>query len=282
MVEEFELLEETEVQFEDSDCAESVWHGVGYCESLFCRKKPAAELTLVIRKEGILYFLCADLPEFQELCRLHGWYVVSHHPFSDTLEIGMCIMEAGRHAGWYSLGHSSERNAVYRELLEYTFERSERQDFYPYETSFKGQCVIDGKYSINSLVYWVTYVHNVVYSFYRSMIYCYINSTQRCAGSIVIDIIPTNGADKRKFFPFAPYFPVTNVIKRYFYPYFPAIIGIKGYSFPYFPYLSGIMKIKTALYSLFSRLDWHKTVVFPCLGEIYEGIRSLSWEIPVT
>ena len=114
------------------------------------------------------------------------------------------------------------------------------------------------------------------------MIYCYINSTQRCAGSIVIDIIPTNGADKRKFFPFAPYFPVTNVIKRYFYPYFPSIIGIKGYSFPYFPYLSGIMKIKTALYSLFSRLDWHKTVVFPCLGEIYEGIRSLSWEIPVT
>ena len=144
------------------------------------------------------------------------------------------------------------------------------------------QNVIKGKYSINSLVYWVTYVHNVVYSFYRSMIYCYINSTQRCAGSIVIDIIPTNGADKRKFFPFAPYFPVTNVIKRYFYPYFPAIIGIKGYSFPYFPYLSGIMKIKTALYSLFSRLDWHKTVVFPCLGEIYEGIRSLSWEIPVT
>ena len=145
-----------------------------------------------------------------------------------------------------------------------------------------GSRKIKGKYSINSLVYWVTYVHNVVYSFYRSMIYCYINSTQRCAGSIVIDIIPTNGADKRKFFPFAPYFPVTNVIKRYFYPYFPAIIGIKGYSFPYFPYLSGIMKIKTALYSLFSRLDWHKTVVFPCLGEIYEGIRSLSWEIPVT
>ena len=150
---------------------------------------------------------------------------------------------------------------------------------FPYEIRFPR---LERKYSINSLVYWVTYVHNVVYSFYRSMIYCYINSTQRCAGSIVIDIIPTNGADKRKFFPFAPYFPVTNVIKRYFYPYFPAIIGIKGYSFPYFPYLSGIMKIKTALYSLFSRLDWHKTVVFPCLGEIYEGIRSLSWEIPVT
>ena len=148
--------------------------------------------------------------------------------------------------------------------------------------SLSGTKTENCKYSINSLVYWVTYVHNVVYSFYRSMIYCYINSTQRCAGSIVIDIIPTNGADKRKFFPFAPYFPVTNVIKRYFYPYFPAIIGIKGYSFPYFPYLSGIMKIKTALYSLFSRLDWHKTVVFPCLGEIYEGIRSLSWEIPVT
>ena len=153
--------------------------------------------------------------------------------------------------------------------------------FYQYHRMIHS-CLLESKYSINSLVYWVTYVHNVVYSFYRSMIYCYINSTQRCAGSIVIDIIPTNGADKRKFFPFAPYFPVTNVIKRYFYPYFPAIIGIKGYSFPYFPYLSGIMKIKTALYSLFSRLDWHKTVVFPCLGEIYEGIRSLSWEIPVT
>lgn len=149
-------------------------------------------------------------------------------------------------------------------------------------TATTGSNEKQSKYSINSLVYWVTYVHNVVYSFYRSMIYCYINSTQRCAGSIEIDIIPTNGADKRKFSPFAPYFPVTNVIKRYFYPYFPAIIGIKGYSFPYFPYLSGIMKIKTALYSLFSRLDWHKTVVFPCLGEIYEGIRSLSWEIPVT
>ena len=34
------------------------------------------------------------------------------------------------------------------------------------------------KYSINSLVYWVTYVHNVVYSFYRSMIYCYIYKPQ--------------------------------------------------------------------------------------------------------
>ena len=169
-----------------------------------------------------------------------------------------------------------EKKEVFQKLEAFT-----RSAMDEYALNF-GRDNIRGKYSINSLVYWVTYVHNVVYSFYRSMIYCYINSTQRCAGSIVIDIIPTNGADKRKFFPFAPYFPVTNVIKRYFYPYFPAIIGIKGYSFPYFPYLSGIMKIKTALYSLFSRLDWHKTVVFPCLGEIYEGIRSLSWEIPVT
>lgn len=169
--------------------------------------------------------------------------------------------------------------------LEFRLQQQEKRTLYRCQPRYTFPLKVvenDCKYSINSLVYWVTYVHNVVYSFYRSMIYCYINSTQRCAGSIVIDIIPTNGADKRKFFPFAPYFPVTNVIKRYFYPYFPAIIGIKGYSFPYFPYLSGIMKIKTALYSLFSRLDWHKTVVFPCLGEIYEGIRSLSWEIPVT
>lgn len=172
-------------------------------------------------------------------------------------------------------------DSVHGMLAMHTFMRDAYLKVYP-ESKQERPSPEEGKYSINSLVYWVTYVHNVVYSFYRSMIYCYINSTQRCAGSIVIDIIPTNGADKRKFFPFAPYFPVTNVIKRYFYPYFPAIIGIKGYSFPYFPYLSGIMKIKTALYSLFSRLDWHKTVVFPCLGEIYEGIRSLSWEIPVT
>ena len=32
----------------------------------------------------------------------------------------------------------------------------------------------DGKYSINSLVYWVTYVHNVVYSFYRKRLLNYI------------------------------------------------------------------------------------------------------------
>lgn len=193
----------------------------------------------------------------------------------------------------YSLTYSEGKQSVKTEKLhasekvKYEIYRAVKEALRSADTwkEFQNKLLkmgVESKYSINSLVYWVTYVHNVVYSFYRSMIYCYINSTQRCAGSIVIDIIPTNGADKRKFFPFAPYFPVTNVIKRYFYPYFPAIIGIKGYSFPYFPYLSGIMKIKTALYSLFSRLDWHKTVVFPCLGEIYEGIRSLSWEIPVT
>ena len=33
-----------------------------------------------------------------------------------------------------------------------------------------GVLSVYGKYSINSLVYWVTYVHNVVYSFYRSML----------------------------------------------------------------------------------------------------------------
>lgn len=189
-----------------------------------------------------------------------------HHLFQGTLQVPLPCSLFSRGTGHHSV-HTEFSGLLKSDDMEHARNLSLQHK---------------GKYSINSLVYWVTYVHNVVYSFYRSMIYCYINSTQRCAGSIVIDIIPTNGADKRKFFPFAPYFPVTNVIKRYFYPYFPAIIGIKGYSFPYFPYLSGIMKIKTALYSLFSRLDWHKTVVFPCLGEIYEGIRSLSWEIPVT
>ncbi|MDC1852819.1 hypothetical protein POZ07_20255, partial [Bacteroides uniformis] len=38
------------------------------------------------------------------------------------------------------------------------------QSIQPYYNNY-----FDSKYSINSLVYWVTYVHNVVYSFYRSM-----------------------------------------------------------------------------------------------------------------
>ena len=57
--------------------------------------------------------------------------------------------------------------------------------FKPVHVSMKGtgeEGFLECKYSINSLVYWVTYVHNIVYSFYRSMIYCYINSTKRCAG----------------------------------------------------------------------------------------------------
>ena len=52
MVEEFDLLEEVEVQFCDEECTESVWHGVNYSESLFCREKPKSELTVVIREEG--------------------------------------------------------------------------------------------------------------------------------------------------------------------------------------------------------------------------------------
>ena len=91
MVEEFELLEETEVQFADSDRTESAWYGVEYNESLFCRKKPVSELTIIIREEGIMYFLCSDMREFLELCLAHGWYVVSHQPFSDTMEIGLCL-----------------------------------------------------------------------------------------------------------------------------------------------------------------------------------------------
>lgn len=71
------------------------------------------------------------------------------------------------------------------------------------------------------------------------MIYCYINSTKRCAGFIEADIFPTKGADKRKFSHFFPYFPVINVIKRYFYPYFPAIIGIKGILSFIFPIYRG-------------------------------------------
>ena len=47
MVEEFELLEEAEVQFEDSDCADSVWHGVGW--------KSHATLTLLAMQDCPLW-----------------------------------------------------------------------------------------------------------------------------------------------------------------------------------------------------------------------------------
>ena len=43
MVEEFDLLEEVEVQFCDEECTESAWHGVEYSESLFCREKPKSD-----------------------------------------------------------------------------------------------------------------------------------------------------------------------------------------------------------------------------------------------
>lgn len=123
MVEEFDLLEEVEVQFCDEECTESVWHGVEYSESLFCREKPKSELTVVIKEEGMMYFLAADMKEFAGLCRKHGWYIVSHQRFSEVMKIGMCLMEAGKHAGWYSLGRSKEWNAMMRDVLNFTFER---------------------------------------------------------------------------------------------------------------------------------------------------------------
>lgn len=143
MIEEFELLEETEVQFEDDECMVSAWYGVSYCESLFHVEKPDFELSLVIKEEGIIYFLTEDLKEFSRFCSLYGWFVVSHQPFSNELEIGMCLMEAGKHAGWYSLGKTHERNAMFREILYFTYEKRKKPDFYPYETRFKGKCSID-------------------------------------------------------------------------------------------------------------------------------------------
>lgn len=71
MVEEFDLFEEVEVQFCDEECTASVWHGVSYCESLFCREKPKSELTVIVREEGMMYFLAADMDEFAGLCRKH-------------------------------------------------------------------------------------------------------------------------------------------------------------------------------------------------------------------
>ena len=56
----------------------------------------------------------------------------------------MCLMEGGKHAGWYSLGRSKESNAMMRDVLNFTFEREKKMDFYPYETMFKGEVLIDG------------------------------------------------------------------------------------------------------------------------------------------
>ena len=84
------------------------------------------------------------MKEFVGLCRKHGWYIVSHQRFSEAMEIGMCLMEAGKHAGWYSLGRSKEWNAMMRDVLNFTFEREKKMDFYPYETMFKGEALIDG------------------------------------------------------------------------------------------------------------------------------------------
>ena len=72
MVEEFDLLEEVEVQFCDEECTESVWHGVEYSESLFCREKPKSELTVVIKEEGMMYFLTTDMKEFAGLWKSHS------------------------------------------------------------------------------------------------------------------------------------------------------------------------------------------------------------------
>ena len=91
MIEEFDLLEEVEVQFCDEECTESVWHGVKYSESLFCREKPKSELTLVIKEEGMMYFLTADIKEFAWLCQKHGWYIVSHQRFNEAMEIGELV-----------------------------------------------------------------------------------------------------------------------------------------------------------------------------------------------
>ena len=92
----------------------------------------------------MMYFLAADMDEFAGLCRKHGWYIVSHQRFSEAMEIGMCLMEGGKHAGWYSLGRSKETNAMMRDVLNFTFESGKRPDFYPYETIFKGEVLIDG------------------------------------------------------------------------------------------------------------------------------------------
>lgn len=144
MMEEFDLLEGKEIPFCNTGYMVPAWYTVENSESLFCRKKPKSELTVVIREEGYMYFLSANMREFAELCRIHEWYIVSHQPFSERMEIGLCLMEAGKHSGWYSLGRSRERNAMFRDVLNFTFEKGKRPDFYPYETAFKGETIVNG------------------------------------------------------------------------------------------------------------------------------------------
>ena len=144
MVEEFDLHEEEGIPFEEADCIVPAWYNIDSCDSLFYQGKPESELTLVFKEEGILYFIVSDMKEFSNLCEKYDWYIVTHQPFNELMEIGLCLMEAEKYKGWYSLGKTSERNTMFRDVLYFTFDKREKVDFYPYETIFKGKCIIDG------------------------------------------------------------------------------------------------------------------------------------------
>ena len=87
----------------------------------------------------MMYFLTTDMKEFAGLCRKHGWYIVSHQRFSEAMEIGMCLMEAGKHAGWYSLGRSKEWNAMMRDVLNFTFEREKKSGLLSVRNDVQGR-----------------------------------------------------------------------------------------------------------------------------------------------
>jgi hypothetical protein len=67
--------------------------GMSYCESLFCREKPKSELTVIIREEGMMYFLAADMGEFAELC-------LKYTGFNDRKEDMVLIPASTRERQW--------------------------------------------------------------------------------------------------------------------------------------------------------------------------------------
>ena len=67
--------------------------GMSYCESLFCREKPKSELTVIIREEGMVYFLAADMGEFAELC-------LKYTGFNDRKEDMVLIPALTRERQW--------------------------------------------------------------------------------------------------------------------------------------------------------------------------------------
>lgn len=83
------------------------------------------------------------------------------------------------------------------------------------KSPYENRITTGSKYSINSLVYWVTYVHNVVYSFYRKRLLNYILCIR-----FFIEVHSIVSASR--FFHMPTYLRVVIECQSRFFPFFPA------------------------------------------------------------